>query len=112
MNFSDGSDESVEYSYDKNGNMTKDSNRKISSIQYNILNLPQRIKFTNTAYEKMTYSLNGEKVQVKKKNILASDQENLGDLEPIGPSPLPDPGYPIKPTMLQTSMLSKSVPFF
>ncbi len=33
----------TEYLYDNNGNMTRDWNRRISSISYNILNLPQTI---------------------------------------------------------------------
>ena len=40
--FSDGADALVEYEYDENGNTVKDLNRKISSIQYNSLNLRQR----------------------------------------------------------------------
>ena len=40
--FSDGADALVEYEYDGNGNTVKDLNRKISSIQYNSLNLRQR----------------------------------------------------------------------
>ena len=66
MQFNDESDATVEYEYDQNGNMTKDLkipikreqsklvcfaereefgmkfNRKISSIQYNSLNLPEK----------------------------------------------------------------------
>ena len=40
--FSDGTEEEIEYEYDENGNTMKDLNRKISSIQYNSLNLRQR----------------------------------------------------------------------
>ena len=35
----DGSNVAVEYMYDKNGNLTKDYNKKIVDIQYNPLNL-------------------------------------------------------------------------
>ena len=41
FNFKDGASQSNEYTYDKNGNMTKDLNKNISSIQYNSLNLSQ-----------------------------------------------------------------------
>ena len=47
MDFSDGSTATTEYSWDKNGNITRDLNRKISKIQYNSLNLPE----TNTSSE-------------------------------------------------------------
>ena len=40
--FADLADTTTEYEYDQNGNMTKDLNRKISSIQYNSLNLPEK----------------------------------------------------------------------
>jgi len=40
--FNDGADALVEYEYDENGNTVKDLNRKVSSIQYNSLNLRQR----------------------------------------------------------------------
>ncbi len=67
FHFADGADEAVEYEYDENGNMTKDLNfsiereqsmlacyaereknrlkinRKISSVEYNLLNLPSMI---------------------------------------------------------------------
>ena len=49
----------VEYTYDKNGNMTKDLNKQISSIQYNLLNLPHQI---GTA--KYVYSAEGMKLNV------------------------------------------------
>lgn len=42
-NFMDGSDSEIEYEYDANGNVTKDLNRNILSIQYNTLNLPSVI---------------------------------------------------------------------
>ena len=40
--FNDGAEEEIEYEYDENGNTMKDLNRKVSSIQYNSLNLRQR----------------------------------------------------------------------
>ena len=40
FNFVDGTSQANEYTYDKNGNLTKDLNKKISLIQYNLLNLP------------------------------------------------------------------------
>jgi len=42
FDFVDGSDTMPEYEYDKNGNLTKDSNRNISSIEYNSVNLGLR----------------------------------------------------------------------
>jgi len=43
--FVDGNTSAVDYAYDANGNMTADQNKKITSIQYNHLNLPTKIEF-------------------------------------------------------------------
>src|SRR5699024_4599515 len=42
----DGHSGSGDYSYDANGNLKKDLNKGISSITYNILNLPKVVTFT------------------------------------------------------------------
>ncbi len=62
FHFADGADQTVEYEYDANGNMTKDLNRNISSIEYNLLNLPSKISFGNNSYIYNTYSAAGEKL--------------------------------------------------
>ena len=43
--FMDGADQQTEYEYDENGNLTKDLNKNISRITYNLLNLPKEIMF-------------------------------------------------------------------
>ena len=43
--FTDRAKQANEYTYDENGNLTKDLNRNISEIRYNCLNLPQFIAF-------------------------------------------------------------------
>ena len=45
--FKDGIDLSTEYEYDENGNLTKDLNKKIAVIQYNLLNLPSQVIFVD-----------------------------------------------------------------
>ena len=64
MDFSDGSTATTEYSWDKNGNMTQDLNRKISKIQYNNLNLPETITYTDGHKVMNTYDCLGRKVSV------------------------------------------------
>ena len=44
MHFRDAANEETEYTYDANGNMLTDSNKGITSIDYNVLDLPQCIK--------------------------------------------------------------------
>lgn len=52
------------FAYDQNGNTTKDLNKNISSIQYNLLNLPRRITYTDGSMATYTYNSLGEKLQV------------------------------------------------
>lgn len=47
FNFNDSDNEDAEYNYDANGNMTQDMNKGIDLIEYNYLNLPVLITFTN-----------------------------------------------------------------
>ncbi|WP_286920125.1 DUF6443 domain-containing protein [Flavobacterium sp. UBA4197] len=60
-----------DYSYDANGNMTKDENKKISSIAYNHLNLPTEINFS--AGDKINYIYNAAGVKVRKKVTLSGN---------------------------------------
>ena len=65
FHFVDGADEEYEYSYDENGNMTKDLNRGIEEIRYNSLNLPSKITFTEkNAYIRNMYDANGHKFKM------------------------------------------------
>jgi RHS repeat-associated protein len=52
-----------DYSYDANGNMTKDNNKNITSITYNHLNLPTKITFATTGNIVYIYNASGQKVQ-------------------------------------------------
>ena len=52
------------FAYDSNGNTTKDLHKNISRIEYNILNLPRRITYTDGSTATYTYSSLGEKLQV------------------------------------------------
>jgi RHS repeat-associated core domain len=53
---------SGEFAYDVNGNMTKDLDRNIVAIQYNVLNLPDIIQFKNGNQIKNTYDASGHKL--------------------------------------------------
>ena len=44
--FKDGVKQANEYTYDSNGNLTKDLNKGISTITYNVLNLPNMVTFS------------------------------------------------------------------
>ena len=61
FHFVDGADNDDEYTYDANGNMTKDLNKGITGIEYNCLNLPQRIHFNSPIQNKtITYGYNAD----------------------------------------------------
>jgi RHS repeat-associated protein len=50
------------YTYDANGNLTKDPYKGITSITYNHLNLPVRVTFDTNNYIEWTYDAAGNKV--------------------------------------------------
>ena len=58
--FRDGVSEVVEYTYDRNGNMTSDLNRKVSLISYNRQNRPARMRHAGGT-ETFTYLPDGTK---------------------------------------------------
>jgi RHS repeat-associated core domain len=57
FHFMDGANVDNEYMYDKNGNVTKDLNKNITSITYNALNLPSVVAFANE--NTVTYGYDG-----------------------------------------------------
>ena len=57
----DGAD-NREYAYDSNGNVTRDDNRGISSIEYNALGLPSRISVGSGSSIEYIYSADGIKL--------------------------------------------------
>ena len=61
--FKDGADKETEYAYDENGNLTQDLNRNIEDIQYNFLNLPQRIEFGDGSTTEYLYDADGRKLR-------------------------------------------------
>jgi RHS repeat-associated protein len=61
--FKDGANLAQEYTYDQNGNMTADKNKGISTISYNVLNLPESIRFSNGNSLRYYYAANGRKLK-------------------------------------------------
>lgn len=63
--FKDGINTGDDYAYDANGSMVADNNKKINSIEYNHLNLPQTIKVTGKGTIEYVYDAGGNKLQKK-----------------------------------------------
>ena len=61
--FTNGASTTNEYTYDANGNLTKDSNKGIASITYNSLNLPQVVAFSNGNTITYLYTADGRKLR-------------------------------------------------
>ena len=62
--FSNGASTADEYTYDNNGNLTKDSNKGISNIAYNCLNLPSTVTFSDGSTITYSYSADGTKLRM------------------------------------------------
>ena len=63
MEFKDGANQSVEYLYDKNGNLHKDLNKNIYAIEYNLLNLPSQVIFVDGNVIEYEYGSDGRKLR-------------------------------------------------
>ena len=62
-NFINGANTNNEYTYDQNGNLTKDSNKGIANITYNLLSLPQVVTFSDGSTIRYMYSADGTKLR-------------------------------------------------
>ncbi|APD07415.1 hypothetical protein UJ101_01908 [Flavobacteriaceae bacterium UJ101] len=71
--FKDGNTDGNDYEYDVNGNMIVDKNKGISKIEYNFLNLPEKVFFEDGGRIEYVYDANGTKLQ--KRIILANNQQ-------------------------------------
>ena len=61
--FNNGASTTNEYVYDNNGNLTKDSNKGISNIAYNCLNLPSTVTFSDGSTIAYSYAADGTKLR-------------------------------------------------
>ena len=69
--FYDGAELATEYTYDENGNMETDANKEIASIEYNYLNLPEKVTFVDGNYITYTYDAAGIKLKQEVLRTLA-----------------------------------------
>ena len=64
FHFVDGANDTVEYTYDANGNMVSDKNKGISSIAYDVNNRPLEICFSDGRKSYYVYDADGKKHSV------------------------------------------------
>ncbi|MEN7549448.1 DUF6443 domain-containing protein [Rapidithrix thailandica] len=79
--FFNGVSTAQEYHYDANGNLIQDDNKGITAIQYNHLNLPERIAFGADKYLKYTYDAAGIKLrkEVYEEGSLVKTTDYVGE---------------------------------
>ena len=95
MHFTDGADEEMEYEYNANGATTKDENKGIE-VEYNALNLPQKITHRFGQYTTYLYSADGKRLRTEYYPTPAVLQPRIIGYDdwgfPIfGPPPAPTP---------------------
>ena len=64
--FKDGTNTGDDYDYDVNGNMIKDENKGITTIDYNYLNLPGYVEFDNDPNKNITYIYDASGIKLAK----------------------------------------------
>ncbi|WP_261511578.1 DUF6443 domain-containing protein [Chryseobacterium paludis] len=62
-------DTSDDYAYDLNGNMTRDDNKRITSIKYNLLNLPIEVQLSDNNKINYVYRADGSKLKKIRKIV-------------------------------------------
>ena len=95
--FKNGASQANEYTYDANGNLTKDSNKGIASITYNSLNLPKKITYSDGSSVTYLYGADGKKYRtVHVIGGVTTTTEYIGNLVYINNTPqkmLTEVGY-------------------
>lgn len=71
-----------DFSYDTNGNMTKDLDRKIYTIRYNVLNLPEVIQFKDGHQIINAYDASGQKLSSRYYTVMLPTEVPLSTLQP------------------------------
>ena len=84
FNFVNGSNSiGNEYTFDKNGNLQQDYNKKVAKVQYNQLNLPSALQFTNGNRVDYLYDANGVKRCATHKTAIANISVPMGQIKDL-----------------------------
>ncbi len=79
FDFKDGADEDTEYFYNANGALTKDLNKGISKIEYDILDNLSSITFNNGFKTKYVYDASGNKLRTIHEALTINTTDYIGD---------------------------------
>ena len=79
FDFKDGASESTEYFYNANGALTKDLNKGISKIEYDVLDNLSSITFNNGFKTKYVYDAGGNKLRTIHEALTTNTTDYIGD---------------------------------
>lgn len=71
MTFVNGVEKSVEYAYDGNGNLTRDDNKGITKIEYDLLGNPRKVSMAQNRSIEYVYSADGRKLRTVHSRAIA-----------------------------------------
>ena len=80
FDFKDGANESTEYFYNANGALTKDLNKGISKIEYDMLDNLSSIIFNNGFKTKYVYDTHGNKLRTTHEALTTNTTDYIGNV--------------------------------
>jgi RHS repeat-associated protein len=85
--FNDRKKIATEYLYDKNGNAVYDANAGVSTIQYNLLNLPEIVQFADGHQNRYSYSAGSAKLTAVSYTLNSAITVPQGTISPLPTNP-------------------------
>ncbi len=77
--FIEGAENTTEYQFDGNGNITRDDNKKVTSVEYNHLNMPTKITVTGSNAGTLDYVYDATGLKLRKINSNGTTTDYAGN---------------------------------